>query len=233
MTHIHTIFQTDMTTGYHCGYISPIPDMVFNEKLGEEDFKILMKAVSNDIVSWESVKEKMKDGGITYGEESIIVQGTPKEVPAVNGMKFISGANLGMNLKNSNKIYPFYNPPGARGEDTFLSTCICGNEVVRIPVYTFHDGFSAYGGLLAGALPNSLKTMTSGSPVITKRFYRALVGWIRYKPSRFTSRRMTSMKPGWRRWNLQEFSFYRSHVMEHHEEFMTAKRAWIKMMKAW
>ena len=253
--HIHTIFQSDITTGYHCGYISPIPDMVFNEKLGEEDFKILMKAVSNDIVSWKSVKEKMKDGGITYGEESVIAHGTPEEVPAVNGMKFISGANLGMNLKNPDKIYPFYNPPGARGEDTFLSTCICGNEVVRIPVYTFHDGFSAYSGLLSGALPNSLKAMTSGSPVITKRFFRALVGWIRYKPLLLyitqndqyevrmeeMERQLKEVIPKLCDYYgnsdfsvlLQEYSFYRSHVMEHHEEFMTAKRAWIKMMKAW
>lgn len=170
-------------------------------------------------------------------------------------MKFISGANLGMNLKNLSKLYPFYNPPGARGEDTFLSTCICENVVMRIPVYTFHDGFSACGGLLSGALPNSLKTMKSNSPVITKRFLKALIGWVRYKPLLLyitendgyearmeqMERQLKDVIPrlcdyyGNQDFSviLQEFAYYRGHVKEHFEEFMTAKKAWIKMMGAW
>lgn len=252
-SHIRTIFQADMTAGFHCGYISPVPSMAFNEKLREEDFRTLMEAVSNDIISWESVKEKMEDGGITYGDESVIAFGTAEAVPAVNGMKFISGANLGMNLKNLSKLYPFYNPPGARGEDTFLSTCICENVVMRIPVYTFHDGFSACGGLLSGALPNSLKTMKSNSPVITKRFLKALIGWVRYKPLLLyitendgyearmeeMERQLKDVIPrlcdyyGNQDFSviLREFAYYRGHVKEHFEEFTTAKRAWIKMMK--
>lgn len=253
--HIQSIFKADMTTGYHCGYISPIPHMEFNEKVGEEDFRILMEAVSNDIVSWESVKGKMEDGGITYGEECVIVNGVVEAVPEKQGMKFISGANLGMNLTNLDKLFPFYNPPGARGEDTFLSTCICSNNVVKIPVYTFHDGFSAYGGLLSGALPNSLRKMKSNSPIITKRFLNALVGWVRYKPlliyithnDQFEERmdevekQLESVIPklcnyyGSPDFSVirQEFAFYRAHVKVHDEEFTAVKRAWIKMMKSW
>ena len=74
-------------------------------------------------------------------------------------MKFISGANLGLNLKNLDKLFPFYNPPGARGEDTFLSTCICECTIRKVPCYTFHDGFSTYQHLLLGVLPNNLKAM--------------------------------------------------------------------------
>lgn len=253
--HIRCVFQADMTNGYHCGYISPIPEMQFNEKLTEGDFCTLMKAVSNDIISWESVKEKMEDGGITYGNKDLIAHGKTELVLAVNGMKFISGANLGLNLKDVSRLFPFYNPPGARGEDTFLSTCICDNEVVRIPVYTFHDGFSFYGGLLSGALPNSLKTMKSTSPVITKRFLKTLVGWIRYKPLLvYTTQRdkyETTMEEMEKQLGqvvpklcdyygnqdfsviLQEFSYYRAHVKEHMEEFDAVKGAWIKMMAAW
>ena len=55
----------------------------------------------------------------------IIFSRTTEVVEEKNKMKFISGANLGFNLKNLDKLFPFYNPPGARGEDTFLSTCIC------------------------------------------------------------------------------------------------------------
>ena len=61
-------------------------------------------------------------------------------------MKFISGANLCFNLKNYKNFPPFYNPPGARGEDTFLSTCLSECSVRKVPCYTFHDGFSR-GGL--------------------------------------------------------------------------------------
>lgn len=253
--HIQSVFESDMTIGSHCGYISPIPEMEFNEKLEEDDFCILMKAVSNDIVSWESVKEKMQDGGITYADKEMIAHGTVRDVPRINGMKFVSGANLGINLMDKGKLYPFYNPPGARGEDTFLSTCICDNHVVQIPVYTFHDGFSSYGSILSGALPNSLKTMKSGSPVITKRFLKALIGWIRYKPllvyitqNDGYEEKMESIEGQLKEVIpklcayygnqdfavlLQEFAYYRSHVKEHVEEFDMAKRAWVKMMKAW
>lgn len=253
--HIKEIFHADMTSGYHCGYISPIPEMQFDEKMEEEDFGTLMKAVSNDIISWETIQEKMKDGGITYGDQQIIAHGTVEAVQAVHGMKFISGANLGMNLRDRGKLYPFYNPPGARGEDTFLSTCICQNEVARIPVYTFHDGFATCGGLLSGALPNSLKAMKPHSPVIAKRFLKALVGWVRYKPLLvyLTERdgyesRMDEMEQQLKEAVpklcdyygnldfsviLQEFYDYREQVKEHEEEFVVAKGAWIKMMAAW
>lgn len=253
--HIKSIFKTDITIGYHCGYISPIPKMQFNEKMDEEDFHTLMMAASNDIVNWESVKEKMEDGGVTYANHEVIAHGAEEEVPDINGMKFISGANLGMNLKNPGKLFPFYNPPGARGEDTFLSTCICSNEVLRIPAYTFHDGYSAYGGLLAGVLPNSLKVMDSESPVIARRFLKALIGWFRYKPllvyitqnhqyeTMMTEiqRQLEDVIPKLCNFYgnqelsviLAEFCFYRSHVKEHGEEFAMAKRAWVKMMKAW
>lgn len=253
--HIRAIFQADMTSGYHCGYISPIPEMQFNEKMTKDDFRILMEASSNDIISWESVKEKMDDGGVTYGDKNVIAYGTVEEIPAINGMKFISGANLGMNLRDLSKLFPFYNPPGARGEDTFLSTCICENKVVRIPVYTFHDGFSSYGSLLSGVLPNTLKIMKSSSPVITKRFLKALIGWIRYKPlliyltqNETYETRMDEIEQklkdvvpklcdyyGSQDYAavLHEFCYYRAHVKEHGEEFAMAKKAWIKMMKAW
>lgn len=250
--HIESIFEADMTSGYHCGYISPIPSLEFNEKLRESDFRILMEAVSNDIISWESVKRKLEDGGITYADQEVIASGVKAEVPAFNGMKFISGANLGLNLKNPDRIFPFYNPPGARGEDTFLSTCICDNKVMRIPVYTFHDGFAAYGGLLSGALPDSLKTMKSQSAVITKRFLKAVIGWIRYKPlliyttenEQFEARmaeiesKLKTVIPklcdfyGSRDFAavLQEFSVYRAEAEEHSREFTAVKCAWRKMM---
>lgn len=250
--HIETIFKADVTCGYHCGYISPIPNLVFNKKLTEEDFRTLIQTVSNDIISWDSVKEKMKAGGVTYADHNVITKGTVETVVSVNGMKPVSGANLGINLKNLANLFPFYNPPGARGEDTFLSTCICENKVLRIPVYAFHDGFSAYGGLLSGALPNALKTMKPDSAVITKRFLKALIGWIRYKPllvyltqrDQFEylmdkiEKQLKAVIPKLCDFYnsqdfaviLEEFCSYRAHVEEHSREFEITKDAWVKIM---
>ncbi|MDF2506044.1 hypothetical protein, partial [Clostridium sp.] len=142
--HIEYLNSCDITHGYHCGYVSPIPQIKWNNKLSEDDFKLFIEAISNDIINWDSIKDKMNSGGVTYGDLSIIYGKKGKVVQEINGMKFISGSNLGLNLKNCNKLFPFYNPPGARGEDTFLSTCIGDCDVTKIPCYAFHDGFSYY-----------------------------------------------------------------------------------------
>ena len=61
----------------------------------------------------------MDSGGITYANVNIDINNRTVKVKENNGMKFISGSNLGFNLKQIDRIFPFYNPPGARGEDTF------------------------------------------------------------------------------------------------------------------
>ena len=181
-THLKHIEDADITHGYHCGYVSPIPQIKFNNILKEDDFRLFVETISNDIISWDSIKQKMLDGGVTYCDEDIINNGTPIEVPEINGSKFISGSNLFIKLNSVNKLYPFYNPPGARGEDTFLSTCLSDAKVLKVPCYAFHDGFSTYSHLLCGALPEKLSPVCAGTPDIDDRFYKACVGWIRYKP---------------------------------------------------
>ncbi|MDD2481412.1 MAG: hypothetical protein PHF82_04665 [Lutispora sp.] len=253
-THISNIQNVDMTHGYHCGYISPIPYMEFNDKLSEEDFRIFIESISNDIINWNSIRKKMNDGGVTYADLDIINSETTKVVKEIDGMKFISGANLGFNLKNPNKIFPFYNPPGARGEDTFLSTSIGKCDVWKIPCYTFHDGFSAYEHLLLGVLPNKLKAMRADSGVITKRFLKASIGWIRYKPLLLyiTQRDNYEMEIMKMKENLskvipkicsyfgndefknilKELEFYHTHVEDHYKDFENTKLAWAKITKS-
>ena len=180
--HIANIGKADLTHGHHCGYISPIPYMQYSEQLTEANFRILIEAISNDILNWDNVKAVMNNGGVTYAETAILTNSTPVEVAEVNHAKFISGSNLGINLKEPERIYPFYNPPGARGEDTFLSTCLADRKVLKVPCYTFHDGFSTYRHLLEGVLPLKLKFITADNPKVIERFYKACIGWIRYKP---------------------------------------------------
>ncbi|HEY5583848.1 MAG TPA: hypothetical protein VIK78_05070 [Ruminiclostridium sp.] len=252
-THIKNIKNADMTHGHHCGYISPIPHLDFNDKLSEDEFRIFIEAISNDIINWDSIKEKMNDGGVTYADIDIINNETTEVVQEVNGMKFISGANLGFNLKNINKIFPFYNPPGARGEDTFLSTSIGECDIRKVPCYTFHDGFSTYEHLLRGVLPNKLKAIKADSGVITKRFLKASIGWIRYKPLLLyiTQRDNYETEIVKMRENLSnvipkvcnyfgnnefkkilsELEFYHAHVQEHYTDFENTKLAWAKIIK--
>ncbi len=251
-THIKNIENADMTHGHHCGYVSPIPYLDFNDKLSEDDFRMFIEAISNDIITWDSVKKKMDDGGVTYADLDVINSEVTEVVLEVNKMKFVSGSNLGFNLQNPDKLFPFYNPPGARGEDTFLSTCIGECDIIKVPCYTFHDGFSTYEYLLLGVLPNKLKVMRCDSSAIKKRFLKACIGWIRYKPLLLyiTQRddyeaEIAKMKeslsyviPKLCRYFgndefkniLVELDFYHTHVEEHFKDFENTKSAWMKII---
>lgn len=180
--HLQNIADADITNGYHCGYISPIPQVDFDGVLSERDFRRFIGAISNDIISWESIRKIMNNGGVTYADTSILIESKPRPVEEVNRCKFITGANLCINLKRPERTFPFYNPPGARGEDTFLSTLLSQRKILRVPCYAFHDGFSAYHHLLDGVLPIHLESIGPGSEKIVSRFYSACIGWIRYKP---------------------------------------------------
>lgn len=181
-THLEYIRQADITNGYHCGYISPIPYIRFNSVLTEEDFRVFIEAISNDILNWDDMRTVMNNGGVTYADSSILTGGRAEEVPEINHAKFITGANLCINLTKPERVFPFYNPPGARGEDTFLSTCLSDRRVLRVPCYAFHDGFSTYSHLMDGVLPTRLKRIEADSDLVVSRFYRACLGWVRYKP---------------------------------------------------
>lgn len=252
-THIENLKYSDMTHGHHCGYISPIPCLEFSDTLLESEFRLFIESISNDIINWESIKEKMEDGGVTYANLDIIKSTEIETVKEINGMKFISGSNLGFNLKNPHKLFPFYNPPGARGEDTFLSTCLSDCTIRKIPCYTFHDGFSTCEHLLVGVLPNELKAMQTQSHTITKRFLQASIGWIRYKPLLIyiTNRsgykaeilkikeNLSKVLPsicayfGNDKFEniLSELDFFDAHVEEHYRDFENTKEAWTKIVK--
>jgi hypothetical protein len=182
-THLKFNDNADITHGLHCGYISPIPYIEFNETLSENDFKLYIDALSNDIISWEKMKKIIiQQKGVTYADEHILSNAVAYEIEEENGMKFISGANLCINLKNYKKIPPFYNPQGARGEDTFMSTALKDLKVLKVPCYTFHDGFSMYNHLLNGILPVELKSIQTNDKGVLSRFIQASKGWVRYKP---------------------------------------------------
>lgn len=251
-THIQNIQHCDMTHGHHCGYISPIPQIDFNEAFTEDDFKVFIETISNDIIGWYSVKQKMADGGVSFAELDVIENREVIEVREIGGMKFVSGANLGLNLTHPDRLFPFYNPPGARGEDTFLSTCIGECTIRKVPCYTFHDAYCAYQNLLSGELPNQFKRMNIRTPAIYKRFLKATIGWIRYKPLLLyiTHRESYEQEIAQMQEKLalvlpklcayfgnedfriivKELDLYHAQVKVHFQDFEATKCAWLKMV---
>lgn len=180
--HLAALEVCDISNGYHCGYVSPIPDVVFDDVLGVGDFKLFVEAVSNDIVTWKSIAGRFAAGGLSFAQHGIIESDEFVVVEEINGLKFISGGNLGLNLATSGNLSPFFNPPGARGEDTFLSSSIGDCDVRKIPVYAFHDGFGSFSFLLRGVLPKQLDVVGAGIFNSDARFLSAAQGWVKYRP---------------------------------------------------
>lgn len=250
--HLSHIADVDVTNGYHCGYISPIPHIDFGNILSETDFSRFIGALSNDILNWDSIRRIMANGGVTYADTSVLVGKESHPVEEVNHCKFISGSNLCINLTRPERVFPFYNPPGARGEDTFLSSLLSERTVMRIPCYTFHDGFSAYRHLLDGVLPIQLASITAKSNAIVTRFYNACIGWVRYKPlllyitdpegydAAIQEIRTTlnETAPKLCRYFgsedfmniIPELDKYAKNVKKHHGQFLTTQDAWARLI---
>ena len=251
--HLKYINEADITHGHHCGYISPIPYMEFNDIMTEGDFRSFIEAISNDIINWDTLKTVMENGGVTYADTKVLTTDEAIEVQETNHAKFISGANLCINLKDPRRIFPFYNPPRARGEDTFLSTCLSERKVMRVPCYTFHDGFSTYNYLLEGVLPIKLKFIKADNEKITTRFYNACIGWIRYKPLLIYitqpdcyEEKIEEMRkqlnetlpkicayfgqPNFTKVSA-ELEKYNRNVKKHHREFLETQHIWAKIME--
>ncbi len=107
-THLRYNDSADITHGLHCGYISPIPYLEFNNILSENDFKLFIEALSNDIITWDKMKQIIiKQKGVTYADENILSNLQIYQVEETNGMKFISGANLCFNLNNYKNFHHF------------------------------------------------------------------------------------------------------------------------------
>ena len=181
--HLKYIEDSDVTIGYHCGYISPIPYVELNEDVDEVLFKQYIEAISNDIISWESIKEKfIKDNGITYAESNIANGEGAYEKQLEGKGKWVAGSTLCLNLNHIDKIPAFYNPKGARGEDTFFSVNLENAKVIKVPVYHFHDGFLKYTNITRKIYPKTLRKIKASEEEVEQRFLKASRGWMRYKP---------------------------------------------------
>lgn len=180
--HMKYIANADVTIGHHCGYISPIPYIDFDHCISEKDFKNYIDSVSNEAVYWEKLKQIIKQNGITYAQKEIT---EAKDAILLNNIgkdSWLSGSTLCLNMNRIENIPAFYNPPKARGEDTFFSTMIKDAKVYRIPAYHFHDGFLKYTQIMKKDYPTELLKVKLEDERIEKRFFDVSMGWIKYKP---------------------------------------------------
>ncbi|MCL2382616.1 MAG: hypothetical protein FWC79_00090 [Oscillospiraceae bacterium] len=251
-THLDHIQECDITMGYHCGYISPIPYFDIKDSLDKEAFKLFIEAISNEVLDWEKMKKVLfKNKGITYAEDKILKKQKPHEIESVNGGKWVLGSNVCLNLSRMKKIYPFYNPPKARGEDTFFSTCLKKETIYRVPVYSFHDGFLKHSSIMNGIYPEKLEEVNYSEKVIKDRFLKACIGWMRYKPLliRITNKRNYAKEINSIIEKLEksipflcetlgtdefkqltkELKYYDKHVAKHHEQFQKVNEIWRKI----
>ncbi len=183
LEHLDVIKYADVTVGHRCGLMSPVPCMEFGENgVDEKQFKEYIEAVSNEAISWDKVKESMsRDNGIKFAETDI-TEGKDKIVLKHVGLKeWLYGSGLCLNLTHIDKIPAFYNPPYARGEDTFFCTLLAEAQVVKVPTYHFHDSFLQYTGIARGKFPKQFEKPELDADV-GERFLKASLGWIKYKP---------------------------------------------------
>ena len=250
--HLENIKAADVSVGYHCGYISPIPYMELNEEIEEKIFKSYIEAISNELVEWDNIKRIMqKNNGVTYADPDIARGEGKYEIGLEKGSKWVAGSTLCLNLKRIENIPAFYNPPGARGEDTFFSMMLDNCKVIKTPVYHFHDGFLKFTSIMSGKFPKKLRKIEPKDENVASRFYKASVGWLKYKPLLLYIRNKKEYKFEINkiRENLQvsipamneifkDQSFeslleilntYDENVQKHYKEFQETNRIWTKI----
>lgn len=187
--HLKNIEKADVTCGRRCGVMSPIPYIEYADDFNEEDYKRFIDGISNEAIYWDAVKESRSENSfLGYADEKDVLNDKTIKVIS-NGEKapMILGSNLCLNLRHLDKIAAFYNPPNARGEDTFFSTSLFerGTKVLSIPVYHFHDGFLKFTRLMQDRYPKHPLKVNLEDTSVEQRFYKACVGWMRYKPLYF------------------------------------------------
>ena len=184
--HILNIKNVDITCGDRCGIMNPVPYIEYNETLQEEEYKAFINGISNEVITWDYVsKTRKKNGFLKYASSDIAFGKKKPEIVSKEGeAPVMYGSNLCLNLNHIDKIPAFYNPPGARGEDTFFSCALAEKDarVLRVPTYHFHDSFLKFTTLMKEKYPKTLQRVSLDDTGIEQRFLKTTIGWTKYKP---------------------------------------------------
>ena len=251
LQHLKNIKNADVTYGYRCGNMSPVPKIEYNNLITEEEFKHYIDGVSNEAVTWEKVKAQEKqDAGISFANKEVITKGKAFEIKDMGTKNWVLASGICLNLKRLENIPAFYNPPLARGEDTFLSTMLKNSKVVQVPTYHFHDGFLKYSKILDEKYPKRFDKMKLDES-IEERFLKTSIGWIKYKPlliyitdrknySKIIKQTREDLEIGIKAINklfntdkfnilLDELNNYDKNVRKHYNEYIRTNETWNKL----
>ena len=229
--------------------------MDYNKIVTEDVYKRFIEAIENEVVSWEKIKKvQEKEENIGYANDEIASYKYKNiKMNNIGEKDFVLGSGICLNLAHIEKIPAFYNPPQARGEDTFFSCALKEKnaKVLQIPVYHFHDAFLKYTNLMNKKYPKKLKKISSKDNSIASRFRRTILGWIKYKPLLFyildkksyreridkaklnlekSVKEMSSIFPNCDLMDLVEIlNEYDNNVQKHYEEYKTVNEIWNKI----
>ncbi len=249
--HLKSIRNADVTVGYRCGNMSPIPKIEYNNVITEVDFKHYIDGISNEVVNWEKVKNQEKqEQGISFADKEIILKGKTHQLKDIGTKNWLLASGICFNLKRIENIPAFYNPPLARGDDTFLSTMLKNAKVVQVPTYHFHDGFLKYAKILEDEYPKKLKKIKLDGSV-EERFLKTSIGWIKYKPlliyiterkkyHNIINQTKEDLEKGIIAMNklfntdsfnvlLEELNKYDKNVKKHYKEYLKTNEMWNKL----
>lgn len=186
LEHLKNIDKAEVTMGYRCGFMNPIPYIQYNDEVKEEDYKAFIDGLENEVVNWEVVKKTREDNSAMAYADPEIANGVNKNIylESLGKEDWILGSGICLNLRKLDKIPAFYNPPEARGEDTFFTCALAekGAKVLRVPTYHFHDSFLKYTTLMKEKFPKTLTRLSLDDNGIEQRFLKTTIGWTKYKP---------------------------------------------------
>lgn len=257
LQHVKNMDSSEVTVGYRCGMMNPVPYIKYTDEIKEEDYKNFIDALENEVISWEKIKKMRENPSCIAYADLDIAEGKikPEYLKKIGKENFVLGSGICINLKNIDSIPAFYNPPKARGEDTFFS-CALRNKnarVLKIPTYHFHDSFLQFTGIMKDRYPKNLNKKSFVDSDIEQRFLKATIGWTRYKPllyyindrknyEKIIEETRDKLKKSVKKINtefitcdfsclIKELNKYDKDVQKHYHEYMKVNELWDKLKK--
>lgn len=254
LKHIENIENAEVTMGYRCGMMNPVPYIQYSDEITEDDYRNFINALENEVISWKKIQAMRENTNcISYADLAIANGEKGKEYMEDLGREnFVLGSGICLNLDNIEKMPAFYNPPNARGEDTFFSCSLREKDarVLRVPTYHFHDSFLQFMGIMKEKYPKKLNKTVLADAEIEQRFLKASIGWTRYKPllyyikdrenyKNIIEEARDNLKKSVKKINtafstcdfgclLKELNKYDQDVEKHYQEYLKVNELWDK-----
>lgn len=255
LQHIKNISSAEVTMGYRCGMMNPVPYIEYTDKITECDYKNFIDALENEVISWKKIQNmRSTQSCISYADAEIARGNTdPEYIKKIGSENFVLGSGICLNLNKIKNIPAFYNPPKARGEDTFFSCSLRDKKakVLRVPTYHFHDSFLQFTGIMKERYPKKLNKISLVDNEIEQRFLKATIGWTRYKPllyyikdrknyEKIIEETRDNLKKSVKKINsefvtcdfsclIKELNKYDKDVEKHYQEYIRVNELWDKL----